>query len=138
VRSSLNGSSQMRKPIHGRNSSRTPCLNPCADRKIPLPDARNPVLCCSVAASLRTPQRKTAFGSPRLDAFDEALGGWQEILAGRKRIYAADRNNFGPRIGFAWDPVGNGRTGIHAGYSLQFDANRLRSKFFSLYENFLV
>ena len=26
-----------------------------ADLKIPLPDARNPVLCCSVAASLRTP-----------------------------------------------------------------------------------
>src|SRR6266850_388852 len=56
-------------------------------------------------------------------AFDQALDGLQQFVAGRKRIYAADRNNFGPRIGFAWDPVGDGKSAIHAGYSVQFDAN---------------
>jgi len=56
-------------------------------------------------------------------AFDEALQGLQQFLAGRQRIYAADHNNFGPRIGFAWDPGGEGKSAIHAGYSLQFDAD---------------
>jgi hypothetical protein len=56
-------------------------------------------------------------------AFDQALLGLQQFIDGRKRIYSADRNNFGPRIGFAWDPRGQGKTAIRAGYSIQFDAN---------------
>ena len=56
-------------------------------------------------------------------AFDQALQGLQQFVGGRQQIYAADRNNFSPRIGFAWDPVGHGKTAIHAGYSVHFDAN---------------
>ena len=56
-------------------------------------------------------------------AFDQALQGLQQFVAGRQRIYEADRNNLAPRIGFAWDPRGQGKTAIHAGFSLQFDAN---------------
>jgi hypothetical protein len=56
-------------------------------------------------------------------AFDQALRGLQDFVAGRRRIYAADRNNFAPRIGFAWDPFGRGKTAIRAGFSLHFDAN---------------
>jgi len=56
-------------------------------------------------------------------AFDEALLALQAFLDGRQRIYEADRNNFAPRVGFAWDPFGQGKTAIHAGFSVQFDAN---------------
>ena len=56
-------------------------------------------------------------------AFDQAVQGLQQFLAGRQRIYDADGNNFAPRVGFAWDPKGRGKTAIHAGYSIHFDAN---------------
>jgi hypothetical protein len=38
-----------------------------------------------------------------------------------KSLYAADRNNFGPSIGFAWDPFKDGKTSIRANYRLNFD-----------------
>jgi hypothetical protein len=56
-------------------------------------------------------------------AFDQALNGLQQFIGDRTRIYSPDRNNFGPRAGFAWDPRGNGKTAIHAGFCIQFDAN---------------
>ena len=56
-------------------------------------------------------------------AFDDALAAVQRFLAGRERIYETDRNNFAPRLGFAWDPLGDGRTAIRAGYSIAYDAN---------------
>jgi len=35
-------------------------------------------------------------------------------------LYNPDRNNFGPTIGFAWDPFKDGRTSVRGGYSLTF------------------
>lgn len=36
------------------------------------------------------------------------------------RLYNPDRNNFGPNIGLAWDPRGDGKTAIRAGFSVNY------------------
>ena len=56
-------------------------------------------------------------------AFDRALESLNGFVGSRERIYDSDRNNFGPRVGMAWDPRGDGRMAVRAGFSLQFDAN---------------
>lgn len=40
------------------------------------------------------------------------VGGYQQSFINQ------DRNNFGPRMGFAWDPRGDGKTSIRAAYGL--------------------
>ena len=37
------------------------------------------------------------------------------------KFYNDDWNNFGPSVGFAWDPHGNGRTSLRANYRIAFD-----------------
>jgi hypothetical protein len=40
-----------------------------------------------------------------------------------------DRNNFGPRVGLAWDVFGDGRTNAHAGYGIFYDNMRTLTNF---------
>jgi Carboxypeptidase regulatory-like domain/TonB dependent receptor-like, beta-barrel len=40
-----------------------------------------------------------------------------------------DFNNFGPRVGLAWDPANNGITNIHAGYGMFYDNIRTLTNF---------
>lgn len=40
-----------------------------------------------------------------------------------------DRNNFGPRIGFAWDPTASGTLNVHAGYGVFYDNIRTLMNF---------
>ena len=44
-----------------------------------------------------------------------------------------DRNNFGPRVGFAWDPLSKGNLNVHAAYGLFYDNIRTLMNFDELW-----
>ncbi len=38
-------------------------------------------------------------------------------------LWKADKNNFAPRVGFAWDVSGDGKTSVRAGYGMAYERN---------------
>lgn len=49
------------------------------------------------------------------------VSGFEQFLAGRKKIFRLDKNNLAPHIALAWDPIGDGKTSIRAGYAIYYD-----------------
>ncbi len=47
-----------------------------------------------------------------------------------KGTYDTDRNNFAPRLALAWDPTGDGRSSLRAGWGLFFDSIPGQGDFF--------
>jgi hypothetical protein len=70
---------------------------------------------------------ENTFNSAEVQQFQEfersdfGRSGLEQFLAGRTQIFERDNNNFGPHISLAWDPFGDGRTSIRAGYGIYYD-----------------
>ncbi len=47
-------------------------------------------------------------------------------FAAAKNLGKGDHNNFGPRLGFAWDVFGNGKTSVRGGFGISYEGSLQR------------
>ncbi len=55
------------------------------------------------------------------DFFERFANSTVEVFPDGSHIYDPDNNNFAPRLGFAWDPRGDGKWAIRGGYGISYN-----------------
>jgi len=60
-------------------------------------------------------------GANRFVVFDKPTSSLIQVGQGVSKVYQQDKSQYGPRLGFAWDIFGSGKTVMRAGYGLAYD-----------------